>query len=88
MKTLVRLGKIHEGLPAVAVKRVPDRPLQQWDEPLSWDDVIADPIAVVVGGYDEQLADLSDDVFVAGKQLRGRPLRARRPGGLTRPPAD
>jgi ParB/RepB/Spo0J family partition protein len=66
VKALVRLGKIHEGLPAVAVKRVLDGPLRQWDEPLSWDDVIADPISVVVGSYDEQLADLPDDVFVAG----------------------
>ena len=66
VKALVRLGKIHEGLPAVAVKRVLDGPPQQWDEPLSWDDVIADPISVGVGGYDEQLADLPDDVFVAG----------------------
>jgi ParB/RepB/Spo0J family partition protein len=66
VKALVRLGKIHQGLPAVAVKRVLDGPLQQWDEPLSWDDVIADPISVVIGGYEEQLADLPDDVFVAG----------------------
>jgi ParB/RepB/Spo0J family partition protein len=66
VKPLVRLGRIHQGLPAVAVKRVLDGPLQQWDEPLSWDDVIADPISVVIGGYEEQLGDLPDDVFVAG----------------------
>lgn len=66
VKTLVRLGKIHTGLPAVAVKRVLDGPPQPWDEPLTWDDVIADPIAIVTGGYEAQLADLPDDVFVAG----------------------
>ena len=70
VKPLVRLGKIHHGLPAVAVKRVLDGPLQQWDEPLSWDDVVADPISVVIGGYEEQLADLPDDVFVAGNSYR------------------
>jgi ParB/RepB/Spo0J family partition protein len=66
VKALVRLGKVHAGLPAVAVKRVLDGPLQQWDEPVTWEEVIADPIAVVIGDYEEQLADLPDDVFVAG----------------------
>jgi ParB/RepB/Spo0J family partition protein len=66
VKVLVRLGKIHTGLPAVAVRRVLDGPPQPWDEPLTWDDVIADPIAIVTGGYEAQLADLPDDVFVAG----------------------
>lgn len=66
IKTLVRLGKVHAELPAVAVKRVLDGPPQPWDEPLTWDDVTAEPISVVIGGYEQQLADLPDDVFVAG----------------------
>jgi ParB/RepB/Spo0J family partition protein len=66
VKALVALTKIHPGLPEVAVKRVLDGPRQQWDEPTTWEDVDADPVSVLIGGYQEQLADLPDDVFVAG----------------------
>ncbi|HEX4836957.1 MAG TPA: ParB/RepB/Spo0J family partition protein [Solirubrobacteraceae bacterium] len=66
VKTLSSLAKIHPGLPEIAVKRVLDGPVQQWDEPTTWDDLVANPISVLIGGYEEQLADLPKDVFVAG----------------------
>lgn len=66
VKTLATLAQAHPGLPAVAVKRVLDGPLQAWDEPTSWEDLVADPISVVIGDYEPQLKDLPDDVFVAG----------------------
>jgi ParB/RepB/Spo0J family partition protein len=66
VKTLGALAKIHPDLPDVAVKRVLGGPVQQWDEPTTWDDLLANPISVLIGKYDEQLADLPDDVFVAG----------------------
>jgi ParB/RepB/Spo0J family partition protein len=66
VKTLASLAKLHAGLPEVAVKRILDGPFQTWDEPRTWDDLVADPISVVIGDYEEQIADLPDDVFVAG----------------------
>ena len=66
VKTLGALAKIHPDLPDVALKRVLGGPVQQWDEPTTWDDLLADPISVLIGGYEEQQADLPEDVFVAG----------------------
>jgi ParB/RepB/Spo0J family partition protein len=66
VKTLGSLAKIHAGLPEVAVKRVLDEPVADWDEPTTWEDLVSDPISVLIGGYEEQLADLPDDVFVVG----------------------
>jgi len=66
VKTLGALAKIHPGLPEVAVKRVLNGPVQQWDQPTTWDDLLANPISVVIGGYEDQVADLPEDVFVAG----------------------
>lgn len=66
VKTLASLAKVHAELPEVAVKRILDGPAQEWDEPRTWEDLEADPISVVIGDYQEQLADLPDDVFVAG----------------------
>lgn len=66
LKALASLAKVHVGLPEVAVKRVLGGPVQEWDEPRTWDDLVADPISVVIGDYQEQLADLPTDVFVAG----------------------
>ncbi len=66
VKTLASLAKVHAELPEVAVKRILDGPVQEWDEPRTWEDLEADPISVVIGDYQEQLADLPDDVFVAG----------------------
>lgn len=66
VKTLGALAKIHPDLPDVAVKRVLSGPVQQWDEPTTWDDLLASPISVLIGEYEEQLADLPEGVFVAG----------------------
>jgi ParB/RepB/Spo0J family partition protein len=65
VKTLAVLAKIHAALPQLAVKRVLDSRTQGWSEPISWDDLIADPISLLIGGYDGQIDDLPQDVFVA-----------------------
>jgi ParB/RepB/Spo0J family partition protein len=65
VKTLAGLAKIHAALPELAVKRVLDSRTQGWSEPISWDDLVADPISLLIGGYDEQIEDLPHDVFVA-----------------------
>jgi ParB/RepB/Spo0J family partition protein len=66
VKTLGALAKIRPDLPEVAVKRVLGGPVKRWDEPTTWEHLLANPIAVVIGEYEEQLADLPKDVFVAG----------------------
>jgi ParB/RepB/Spo0J family partition protein len=66
VKTLAALGKMHPALPAVAARRVLEEPLNEWDEPTTWEELVADPVTVLVGRYDEQAADLPDDVFVSG----------------------
>ena len=66
VETLAGLSAIHPGLPTLAVKRVLDAPAQQWDEPTTWDDVVTDPVGVVIGRYDEQLADLPTGVYTSG----------------------
>lgn len=65
IKALVELARLHEGLPAVAVRRVTDGPAHQWDEPVTWEQLADDPIAVIVSGYDEQDEDLPAGVFDA-----------------------
>jgi len=65
VKTLAGLAKIHAALPELAVKRVLDSRTQGWSEPISWDDLVADPISLLIGGYDEQIEDLPHEVFVA-----------------------
>lgn len=66
VKALASLATLHVALPEVAVKRILDGPVQEWDEPRTWEDLVADPVSVVIGDYQEQLADLPADVFVAG----------------------
>jgi ParB/RepB/Spo0J family partition protein len=66
VKTLAALTQIHPGLPALAVKRVLDGPVEEWDEPTTWEDLVEDPISVLIGKYESQLKDLPDGVYVAG----------------------
>jgi ParB/RepB/Spo0J family partition protein len=66
VEALASLAAIHPGLPSVAVSRVLDGPVEQWDAPTTWDDVVTDPISVVVGRYERQIDDLPSDVFVGG----------------------
>lgn len=51
VKPLVALTKIHAELPAVAIGRVINPPAHSWDAPTTWDDLVADPIDVVIGRY-------------------------------------
>ena len=66
MRSLARLGKVHPGLPAVAVRRACGPKTHAWDAAVTWDDVISDSIAVVIGRYDQDADDLPADVYVAG----------------------
>ncbi|HEX8086550.1 MAG TPA: ParB/RepB/Spo0J family partition protein [Solirubrobacteraceae bacterium] len=66
VEALASLAAIHPGLPSVAVGRVVDGPVEQWDAPTTWDDIMTDPISVVVGRYERQIDDLPSDVYVGG----------------------
>ncbi len=66
VEALATLAAIHPGLPSVAVGRVLDGPVEQWDAATTWDDVVTDPISVVVGRYERQIDDLPSDVYVGG----------------------
>jgi ParB/RepB/Spo0J family partition protein len=65
VKTLAALARVHEGLPELAVKRVIDSRTQGWSEPSTWEDLVADPVSILIGGYEEQIEDFPEGVFVA-----------------------
>ncbi|HWT92731.1 MAG TPA: ParB/RepB/Spo0J family partition protein [Solirubrobacteraceae bacterium] len=65
IETLSKLAHIHAELPTLAFKRVSDKPVNHWDEPTTWSEVVDDPIAVLIGSNDEQAADLPDGVYAA-----------------------
>jgi ParB/RepB/Spo0J family partition protein len=67
IKPLVALGKIHPGLPSVVVARVAAAPAHQWNEPLTWAQVVEDPIAALVADYEGDDVGLPSDVFDAGE---------------------
>jgi ParB/RepB/Spo0J family partition protein len=66
IKALVGLAKIHPELPQIAAGRVASPPPNEWDEPVTWSQLSADPIGVAVGQYVAQSADLPSDVYEAG----------------------
>jgi ParB/RepB/Spo0J family partition protein len=63
VKSLVQLTKIHSALPAVAVAQV-ERKVDPdgWEEPVTWRDVAADPLAVVAQPV---TSELPPDVYEA-----------------------
>jgi ParB/RepB/Spo0J family partition protein len=66
IKALVALAKLHPQLPQVAAARVVTPPPNAWDEPVTWSQLSADPIGVVVGQYEAKSAELPADVYEAG----------------------
>lgn len=67
VKALVALARIHPGLPGVVAARVAAPPARQWDEPLTWAQVVEDPIAALVADYEGDDVGLPADVFDAGE---------------------
>jgi ParB/RepB/Spo0J family partition protein len=62
---LLALGKIHPGLPEVAVTLVLDRGDVYDAEPWTWRDVADDPLKVVAGGLHDETVDAPAGVFVS-----------------------
>jgi ParB/RepB/Spo0J family partition protein len=73
---LLALGKIHPELPAIGVRRVLDPPARSWDPRTTWEDLLADPVSVVIGITPEHHAQLPEGVYVAGLSypVAGLPL--------------
>ncbi len=67
IKGLLGLARIHPGLPGVVAARVAAPPAHQWDEPLTWTQVVEDPIAALVADYEGDDVGLPTDVFDAGE---------------------
>jgi ParB/RepB/Spo0J family partition protein len=64
VKPLAELAKAHAGLPAVAVRRVTDPPLDAYNEPPTWADLVADPVEAI--SYCTSDEDLPPDVYRCG----------------------
>jgi ParB/RepB/Spo0J family partition protein len=73
ISALVALGKIHAGLPEVAVTIVLDRGAVYDAEPYTWRDVTADALSVVTSGLHDETVDAPPGVFVSS---RSYPLTA------------
>ena len=67
IKALVALARIHAGLPNVVAARVAAPPARQWDEPLTWGQVVEDPVAAVIADYEGDDVGLPVDVFDAAE---------------------
>lgn len=63
IKPLVALERIHAGLAECAVARVDAPPAHSWEEPLSWADLVADPVNVLLAGVDGPRTELPDGVY-------------------------
>lgn len=82
IKPLVALERIHAGLAICAAARVDAPTAHSWEQPVSWADLVSDPIGVLLsgaGGEDTQLPDgvydfsepISVTRFSLGEQARG-----------------
>lgn len=63
IKALVALERIHRGLAACAVARIDAVPAQSWEEPLTWADLVADPVGVLVTATDGPGTELPGGVY-------------------------
>ena len=63
--SLLALGKIHRGLPEVAVTLVLDRADVYDAQPWTWRDVTEDPLRVVAGGLHDESVDAPAGVFLS-----------------------
>jgi ParB/RepB/Spo0J family partition protein len=62
----INLAKIHRGLPQIVTARVARTPAQPWTEPLTWQEVVADPVGALTTDYEGEDVCLPDDVYDAG----------------------
>jgi ParB/RepB/Spo0J family partition protein len=63
IKPLVTLERIHPSLAACAVARIHAPAAHPWGEPLSWTDLVSDPVGVLLSGSDTDGGELPDGVY-------------------------
>ncbi len=78
VKPLVALERIHPGLSVCAVARIDAPAAHAWQEPLTWTELVSDPVAVLLTAVEDEATQLPDGVFdveglvtgVSGPRLR------------------
>ena len=63
IKPLVSLERIHPGLAACAAGRVDAPATHPWEQPLSWTDLVSDPVGVLLSGSDADGSELPAGVY-------------------------
>ena len=63
IKPLVALERIRPGLASCAVARVDAPAAHPWEQPLSWMDLVSDPVGGLLSGSDAEGAELPDGVY-------------------------
>lgn len=65
VKTLLELAVMHPDLPGCAARQVGREPRHSWAEPLTWADVISDPLGSITPRYADEEPELPAGVFDA-----------------------
>ncbi|HEX4108127.1 MAG TPA: ParB/RepB/Spo0J family partition protein [Solirubrobacteraceae bacterium] len=76
IKPLVALERIHAGLAECAVARIDAPSTRSWEEPLTWADLVADPVNVLLASVDGAGCELPAGVYDASEAVNvaGLPL--------------
>lgn len=65
VRTLLDLGAMHPELPLVAARRVGAEPRHSWGEPITWAEVVEDPLGVITPRYHDEEPELPAGVYDA-----------------------
>jgi ParB/RepB/Spo0J family partition protein len=69
IKPLLALERIHPGLAEPAVARIDAPSTRSWEEPLSWADLVADPVNVLLASVDGAGCELPAGVYDASEPV-------------------
>lgn len=69
IKPLVALERIHDGLAACAVARIDAPSTRSWEEPLTWADLVADPVNVLLASVDGSGCERPAGVYDASEPV-------------------
>ncbi|MGD9735965.1 MAG: ParB/RepB/Spo0J family partition protein [Solirubrobacterales bacterium] len=70
IKPLVGLERIHDGLSECAVARIDAPSTRSWEEPLTWADLVADPVNVLLASVDGTGGELPSGVYDASEAVK------------------
>ena len=63
IKPLVALERLHAGLAACAVARIEAPAAHAWEQPLTWADLVSDPVGVLLTAVEADGTELPDGVY-------------------------